>query len=304
LLHLKHWKTILLGLLLWAPVPGSLRAQMDPYFTAIDYPVEKDSLMLMVLPDFQTAHQGNNFFTGRVMVQYGITGRWTAGFMAEGQKILGQPVTYGGTRFDTYFRLLRSDRLLNVTLYGEFENLNQASLYKMEVSGFGSEDLSGPLALARATPSRTFEQRVIVYHDWGRLNATFNFINETGLEAPHENDFGYAAGLFRQPEPMEMSGMPGMAGMSNVHRPPKLSLRRLGYGAEMIGALGNTEQFGFRWRREQQYVGPVFSYDLSSGWSVHLEMAAGLSGVSDPFLLRMGVAYMVDSVGTKLGRLF
>jgi len=137
----------------------------------------------------------------------------------------------------------------------------------MEVSGFGPGDLSEPSALARATPGRTFERRVIVYHDWGRLNATFNFINETGLEAPHENDFGYAAGLFRQPERMEMSGMPEMAGMTHEHRPSKPSLRRLGYGAEMIGALGNTEHFGFYWRREQQYLGPVFSYDLSPGWS-------------------------------------
>jgi hypothetical protein len=51
----------------------------------------------------------------------------------------------------------------------------------MEVAGFGGEDLGGPLAAARRTPARTFEQRAIFYHDWGRTNLTFNFISETGL---------------------------------------------------------------------------------------------------------------------------
>ena len=299
--HWKHWKTALLAVLLWAAMPGSLHAQMNPYFTAINYPAGKDRLMLMVLPDFQRARQGNNFFTGMLMAEYGITPRWSAGFMIEGQKIFGLPVTYGGVRVNTYFHLLRRGRLLNLTLYGEFEDLNQAALYKMEVSGFGPEDLSGPLSIARNTPARTFEQRLIAYHDWGRLNATFNFINETGLEAPHDNSFGYAVGLFRRPASMSMPKK--MAGMAPAP-PPALSVRRLGYGVEMIGALGNTNQPGFYWHRQQQYLGPVLMYDVSPHWTVRLEPAVGLSDVSDPFVLRMGVAYMFNGFGHKLGRLF
>lgn len=299
--YFKFWKPVLLAIVLWAATPASLHAQMNPYFTAINYPAGKDRLMLMVLPDFQRARQGNNFFTGMLMAEYGITPRWTAGFMVEGQKIFGMPVTYGGVRVNTYFHLLRSTRLLNVTLYGEFEDLNQAALYKMEVSGFGPEDLSGPLALARRTPARTFEQRLIAYHDWGRINATFNFISETGLEAPHENDFGYAVGLFRQASSLEMSSM---TGMGQASRAPALSLRRLGYGVEMIGALGDTDQFGFYWHRQQQYLGPVLTYDLSPRWSVRVEPAFGLSDVSDPFVLRMGVSYMVDGFGHKLRSIF
>ena len=50
----RHWQGILLAGLLWATLPGALRAQMnmDPYFTAINYPLEKQSLMLMALQDF------------------------------------------------------------------------------------------------------------------------------------------------------------------------------------------------------------------------------------------------------------
>jgi len=283
-----HGKGLLLVGLLWATMPGSLHAQMDPYFTAINYPVEKHSLMVMALPDLQVARYGNDFATGMLMVQYGITPRWTVGIMAEGQKISGMPATYGGVRFNTYIHLFRDDRLLNLTLYGEYEDLNGAALYKMEVAGFGPEDLTGPLAFARRTPVRTFEQRLIVYHDWGRLNATFNFIRETALQAPHGSDYGYALGFFFKPSWTGES----MAGMADMAAPPALSMSRLGYGLEMIGALGDNERFGFYWNSQQHYIGPVFTYDLSSRWSMRLEPAVGLSDVSDPFMLRMGVAYM------------
>jgi hypothetical protein len=271
---------------------------MDPYFTAINYPVRRDTLMVMLLSDFQSARTGNNFFTGMAMVQYGITFRWTVGFMAEGQKISGLPTTYGGFRINSYFRVLPHDHLLNFTLYGEYEGLNGAALYKMEVAGFGGEDLEEPLAQARRTPVRTFEQRVIMYHDWGRVNFTFNFINETEVKrAGNLFAFGYAWGVFRQPVFKAMDSdedMAGTAGMPKKQAPPVLSFQRLGIGVEMIGALGNAHQFGFYWQRQQHYVGPVFSYAVSKHWTVHVEPAFGLSVVSDPFMLRMGVGYSID----------
>ena len=270
-----------------------LDAQMNPYFTAINYPLPRDTMMFMLLPDFQVAQYTRNFFTGMGMAQYGVTSRWTVGFMAEGDKILGLPVTYGGLRFSTYFRVFPKDRILNFTVYGEFEDLNEAALYKMEVAGFGGEDLAGPLAAARRTTARTFEQRAIIYHDWDRINLTFNFISETGLSSPG-NAFGYALGAFRQPR------WTGMAGMTGMPTPPALSLQRLGFGLEMIGALGNNHRFGFDWPNEQEYLGPVFSYALSRHWTVRVEPAFGLSGVSDPFVLRMGVMYSIDSFARRL----
>jgi hypothetical protein len=269
---------------------------MDPYFTAINYPVPRDTMMVMLLSDFQSARTGNNFFTGMAMVQYGITSRWTVVFMAEGQKIFGLPATYGGFRINSYLRLFPHDHLLNFTLYGEYEGLNGAALYKMEVAGFGGEDLEEPLAPARRTPVRTFEQRAIMYHDWKRGNLTFNFISETDLKSG-ENDFGYAWGVFRKSAFMAMEtdkDLAGMAGTPKKKVPPVLSLQRLGYGIEMIGALGNTHHFGFDWQRQQHYVGPVFSYSVSKRWTVHVEPAFGLSDVSDPFMLRMGVGYSID----------
>lgn len=282
----------------------ALYGQMNPYFTAVNYPAPQGSLMVMLLPDFQRARTGPDFLTTMGMAEYGITPRWTAGFMIEGQKISGLPTTYGGMRFNTYVQLFPHDHLLHFTLYAEYEDLNQAALYKMEVSGFGGEDLVGPLHLARQLPARTLETRAIVYHDWGRINATFNFINETALQSPHENNFGYVWGVFRQPR--WMGSMGGMAGMTagDGPAPPLISTARLGIGLEMMGALGNTRQFGFYWAREQQYLGPVFSYAWSRNWSLRFEPTFGLSDVSDPFVLRFGLTYTIGDLGRKLDRAF
>jgi hypothetical protein len=291
-------KCIFLIGLLWITLQGLLHAQMNmyPYFSAINDPLEKHSLMLMALQDFQSARYGNNFFTGILMAEYGLTRRWTVGVMAEGQKIAGLPVTYGGMRFCTYFHLFQDKQWLNLTLYGEYEDLNGAALYKMEVAGFGPEDLTEPLALTRQTRVRTFEQRVIVYHDWDGLNATFNFIRETPLQAPYGSDYGYALGLFIQPSLMSGS----MAGMDGMTEPPMLSINRLGYGLEMIGELGNDRRFGLHWNDQQHYIGAILTYAFSSSWSVRLEPAVGLSNVSDYFILRTGVAYMFGSSSSEV----
>jgi hypothetical protein len=272
------------------------QAQMNPYFTAINAPVPKDHLMLMLLPDYQLARSGPDFLTYMGMAEYGVTDRWTVGFMAEGQKIGGLPATFGGVRVNSYFQLFPHDHLLHLTLYGEYESLNQAALYKMEVSGYGGEDLALPLSEARNSPAHTFEQRLITRHDWGRVSLTFNFVSETNLEN-NENDFGYAWGFFRQ---AAWSGMGDMKGMA----PPAFSARRLGYGVEMMGGLGNTGQFGFDWPRQQQYIGPVFSYALSPQWSLHLEPAVGLSDVSDRFVLRIGVGYSISGLLGRVEREF
>ena len=290
-----------------AAMEAASQEQMNPYFSAKAYNLPKDMLMLMLLPDFQIARTGRNFLTGMTMAEYGVTDRLTVGVMAEGEKIGGLPVTYGGLRFNAYFHVFPEDHFLNFTLYGEYEDLNAAALYKMEVAGFGGEDLEGSLREARRTPVRTFEQRAIIYHDWGRLNATFNFVSETGFDS-HENDFGYSWGVFWQPAYMGMGmdtgkAMPGMADAKRSS-PPALSFQRLGVGVEMIGALGNTHQFGIDWNRQQHYVGPVFSYTLSDNWSLRVESAVGLSRVSDPFVLRMGVSYSIDQFVHRLVRAF
>ena len=291
-----------------AATQSGMQEQMNPYFSAIAYNLPKDTLMLMLLPDFQIASKGRNFVTGMVMAEYGVTDRLTVGVMAEGEKIPEMPAAYGGFRANAYFRLFPEDHFLNFTLYGEYEGLNGAALYKMEVAGFGNEDLEGTVHDARRERVRTFEQRAIVYHDWGRLNATFNFVSEIGLDS-HETDFGYSWGVFWQPSYTGMDMQPGksMAGMSGdgkLSTPPALSFQRVGVGVEMIGALGDTHQFGFNWNKQQHYLGPVMSYTISPNWTFRVEAAAGLSDVSDPLVIRTGLSYSIDQLTHRLGGKF
>ena len=86
--------------------------------------------------------------------------------------------------------------------------------------------------------------------------------------------------------------MAGMGGMADMTTPSALSLNRIGYGLEMMGALGDDQQFGFRWNSQQHYLGAVLTYDISPGWSLRFEPAFGLSDVSDHFMLRSGLSYM------------
>lgn len=283
---------------LFAALPGPLPAgmQMSPYFSAVNYPMEKQALAFMALPDFQLARYGKNYMTGMLMAQYGLTSGWTAGLMAEGQKIQGQPFTYGGLRANTYFHLFQDDRLLNLTLYGEYEDLNGAALYKMEVTGFGAEDLVVPLPRARRTHVRSLETRIIVYHDWGQLNATFNFIRETYLQAPRGSEYGYALGLSLKPS-WPGGVMAGMSNMTAMAAPHSLSMSRLGIGLEMLGALGDNERFGVYLNSQQHYAGPVFTYALSPAWSMRFQPSFGLTDVSDPFMLRTGLSYMLGPRG-------
>lgn len=278
------------------------RAQMNPYFTAVGNTMPKDHLMLMLLPDYQLARVGPDYLTYMGMAEYGVTNRWTVGFMAEGQKIRGLDNTFGGVRFNTYYQLFPHDRRFHFTLYAEYEDLNQASLYKMEVSGFGVSDLTQPLHVARNLPAHTLEQRVITYHNWGRLNFTFNFVSEFDFQN-HNDYFGYAGGLFRQPRWNAMADMAGMNGMNGMDArsiaPPRLSFQRLGYGLEMVGGLGDTQQFGFFWHREQQYLGPVLSYSITPRLRFRLEPTFGLSHASDRFVLRVGLDY---TIGHLFGR--
>jgi hypothetical protein len=113
----RIWRFLLIPLFLFGG-HAVLEAQMDAYFTAISHPVPQDTMMVMLLSDFQSARSTNDFFTGMSMVEYGVTPRWTVGFMMEGQKIFGYPATYGGLRVNSYFRVFPHDHLLNFTLYG------------------------------------------------------------------------------------------------------------------------------------------------------------------------------------------
>ena len=272
--------------------------ELSPYFSAVNYPAEKRSFRLTALSDFQLARFGNNFTTGMLLAEYGIADRWTAGAAAEGQKILDTPAEYGGVRFNTYYRLSADDRFLNLTLYGEYQELNGAALYRREVTGFGPGDLPVPTGPARRTKARALQARAILYRDLGRLNFTFNFIGETALQAPRGSGYGYALGVFMKPF-WSGGAIEDRTTMTSAAAPPALAVRRLGLGLEMAGALGDDRRFGVYIHSQQHYAGPVFTYIISPRWALRFQASFGLTDVSDPFMLRSGVTCLLGSAGNR-----
>jgi hypothetical protein len=70
---------------------------------------------------------------------------------------------------------------------------------------------------------------------------------------------------------------------------------RAGWIRHTIDPISSSNR-GFAWPSEPQYLSRRFSYALSRRYFARVEPAFGLSGVSDPFVLRIGVMYSIDSV--------
>ena len=117
------------------------------------------------------------------------------------------------------------------------------------------------------------------------------FVRETPLQGSRTSDYGYTCGVFVNPRSMNTASS-GMSGMTGMAKSPPSPIDRPGYGVEMLGALGDGHRFGVYPDEEQHYIGPVITYDLSPRWSLRAGAACGLTTMSDPFVLRLGVAYM------------
>ena len=99
--------------------------------------------MVLLLLDFQSARTGLNCVTGMRIVR--LTSRWTARFMSGGQHIFGLPTTYGSPQVNSHLSVFPHDHLARLAVSGEHEGPDEAWLHKIEVAGFGGEDLTGPL---------------------------------------------------------------------------------------------------------------------------------------------------------------
>ena len=62
MIRVKLWKVIVITgqLLMTLQCWSQTQMKMNPYFTAINYPLEKHSLMLMAMSDFQSARSSRN----------------------------------------------------------------------------------------------------------------------------------------------------------------------------------------------------------------------------------------------------
>ena len=188
---------------------------------------------------------------------------------------------FTGFRWENRYRIFQEQVPLNPMVYMEYEDLDPATRYKMEVSGW----VNPPYAEGGGEPDREriLETRLVLSQDFGSLNFSLNWINETDL-ANAETAFGYAlGGMWMIHDSQEENE-------HHSHESHEGSKGAMGVGLELYGALGDTQSFGFTPSRQEHYLGPILMYHFSQHWMFHTQLAIGLSKTSDN-LVRLNFGY-------------
>ncbi len=280
----------LLGVALWA-LPGA--AQESPYFVTYDHHLEEPGNL--EVEAFSTLGVTRAPQPGYIApwseLEYGVKAWWTAEFYLEGQSTWGDSTILTGWRLENRFRPLKREHRINPVLYLEYENTNEASRIQKEIVGL-ADTAFVPNADLRREPSHELETKLILsstVHDW---NVSENFMVEKNFSAPEPVEFGYSFGVARP-----------LSRLASA-RECRWCKENFTVGAELYGGLGNTAQFGFA--GTAHYFAPTIAWQFSNSSSLRFSPGIGLTGVSEPVLLRFGYSYEIrgfrDKVATLLGR--
>lgn len=256
-------------------------------FVLYNHHTEKASATAaMLMNDFARDENSQSYSAQMLMVERGVTDKWTSELMFEGQKTPGEPYRATGWRWENRYRLFDYGAFLNPVLYTELENLKTTTKYVMEVSG-RTDSESGKLG---ATSERILETRLILGHDFSdRFNASFNWINETNWSTK-VTDYGYALGinygLFGAGHDTE----------SHAHHTPSssggLAVRELTLGVELYGGLGNSKKgITAKSNVTEQYLGVNLVSHMSNGLMLQAGLVSGLTPQSQRGMLRFMVGY-------------
>ncbi|ODU23927.1 MAG: hypothetical protein ABS95_02725 [Verrucomicrobia bacterium SCN 57-15] len=263
------------------------RAGNDIYFVTYNHYIDKGELELMLMNDFTDPSKfrreddgQRSYFSQMIELEYGVTEQWATEFMIEGFEEPGTGQSrFTGFRWENRYRLFKQDVPLNPMLYVEYEDLDPATRYKMEVSGW----VRPPYKDTGDDPDREriLESRLVLSQDFGKLNVAFNWINESDLNASGFTAFGYALGArydfngghFTNREPDEHAGHHG-------HH-EKHALLKPTIGVELYGGVGDTRRLDFDPSRQEHYLQPDIMLHLNEHMMLHLGFAIGLSKASD-----------------------
>lgn len=264
---------LLLAISLDAPASAQERA----YFVTYDHYLEETgNLEIAVATTTGMPKRDQRAYTAPWLeLEYGLTGWWTAELYLEGVATRGEGNAFTGWRLENRFRPLQSEHRMNPVIYVEYENINEASRIQKEIVGAGGIDFE-PIAELKDEHAHELEGKLILSSAVGDWNVAENFIIEKNLSESEGFEFGYAVGVSR-PLGTIASGTSCRFCRENVR-----------LGAELYGGLGSSEAFA---RSEQRhYLAPVVSWSLGSRTSVKGSFGFGLTGTSDRYLLRLGVA--------------
>ena len=267
------------------------KAQESPYFVTYDHHLEEPgNLEIATSSTMGVPRSGQRFyFAPYAEFEYGVTGRWTSELYLEGQSTAGDSAVFTGWRWENRFRPLAREHWINPVLYLEYEGINEASRIEKEIVG-NAPSFGEPNSELSQTHAHELETKLILssnFHDW---NLAENFIVEKNLSQNEGFEFGYSLGVSRP--------------LATLASGAKCRFCRENFsaGVEVYGGLGSTAGFGFH--DTAHYLAPVIAWQVSDNATLRFSPAIGLTGQSNPVLLRFGYSYEVRGFGGKLAQLF
>lgn len=134
-----EWRAPLQALA-WLLLATPALAGNDIYFVTYSHRVERGEAELMLMNDVAkpaNAEGDGAYLAHIVELEFGVSERWATEVMAEGFFDPGLGVgRFTGFRWENRYRLLKGENSgLNPVLYVEYEDLDPATRYKMELSG-------------------------------------------------------------------------------------------------------------------------------------------------------------------------
>jgi hypothetical protein len=267
------------------------KAQESPYFVTYDHHLEEPgNLEIATSSTMGVPRSGQRFyFAPYAEFEYGVTGRWTSELYLEGQSTAGDSAVFTGWRWENRFRPLAREHWINPVLYLEYEGINEASRIEKEIVG-NAPSFGEPNSELSQTHAHELETKLILssnFHDW---NLAENFIVEKNLSQNEGFEFGYSLGVSRP-----------LASLASGTK-CRFCRENFSAGVELYGGLGSTAGFGFH--DTAHYLAPVIAWQVSDNATLRFSPAIGLTGQSNPVLLRFGYSYEVRGFGGKLAQLF
>jgi hypothetical protein len=267
------------------------KAQESPYFVTYDHHLEEPgNLEIATSSTMGVPRSGQRFyFAPYAEFEYGVTGRWTSELYLEGQSTAGDSAVFTGWRWENRFRPLAREHWINPVLYLEYEGINEASRIQKEIVG-NAPGFGEPNSELSQTHAHELETKLILssnFHDW---NLAENFIVEKNLSQNEGFEFGYSLGVSRP-----------LASLASGTK-CRFCRENFSAGVELYGGLGSTAGFGFH--DTAHYLAPVIAWQVSDNATLRFSPAIGLTGQSNPVLLRFGYSYEVRGFGGKLAQLF
>ncbi len=260
----------------------------NPYFVTYSHDMtEPGTLELETKTAAARPHGGSPYGALSEEMEYGVTRWWTAELYLDGQATDDQSTLFTGSRFETRFRPLRGEHLINPVLYIEYENLTGADKAILESVGHdGQSDLRDPNSTARLDRDHEAEFKLILSSNFKSWNVSENFIVEKDLShAPWE--FGYAVAAAR---PLH----------SATGRVCNFCAEKFIAGAETYGGVGDT--WALTLRDTSHYLSPVVGWQLPKDMRVSLSPGFGLTRSSLDYVLRIGFAMEFAHLNERLRR--